>query len=218
MDLLALTPAGLVLVEIKSRPGTVKGDAGHWTWTDGNRQIVTDNPLPLANRKAKRLASVLRRQTALGGRPVWVEPLIFLSKVAQCPVLDPGTAKRVVLRGSPGQPDDAGIVGTLLHAQDLGLGRRGVVDASAARGIAQAMKQAGIRPPGRGRRVGDYELGQLLTEGENWQDFVAKHVATGAARRVRIYPLARAATLDDRERLARTSRREFAVLVARQSR
>ncbi len=212
VDLLVLTPAGLILVEVKSRPGLVKGDASSWSWTESSRQVTTDNPLPLANRKAKRLSSVLRRQAALSGRPVWVEPLIFLSKVAQRPVIDPGTDKRVVLRGHPGQSEDIGIIGTLLHAEDLGLGRRGTVDANAARGILQAIKQAGIRPPGRGRRVGDYELGQLLTEGENWQDFIAKHAATGAARRVRIYPLARAATPDDRNRLARTARREFGVL------
>src|ERR1700691_43723 len=89
VDLLVLTPAGLALVEIKSRPGTVRGDAQSWTWTTEGRQITTDNPLPLANRKAMRLASVLRRQEALTGRGAprgaspWVEPLIFLSDIRQ---------------------------------------------------------------------------------------------------------------------------------------
>ena len=105
VDALVLTPVGLVLVEVKSRPGSLRGDAYSWTWTTEGRQVTTDNPLPLANRKAKRLASVLRRQEALGpgasrGAP-WIEPLIFLSAVRQRPVLDPGTDKRVVLRGSP---------------------------------------------------------------------------------------------------------------------
>ena len=66
VDVLVLTPVGLVLVEVKSRPGSVRGDAYSWTWTTEGRQVTTDNPLPLANRKAKRLASVLRRQEALG--------------------------------------------------------------------------------------------------------------------------------------------------------
>ena len=129
VDLLVLTPAGLILVEIKSRPGTVKGDASSWIWTTNGRQVTTDNPLPLANRKAKRLSSILRRQPALGGRSVWVEPLIFLSDKGQRLSIDPGTEKRVVLRGRPGSPDDAGLVGTLLRADDLGLGRRGTVTA-----------------------------------------------------------------------------------------
>jgi hypothetical protein len=33
VDLLVLTKQGLWLVEIKSRPGRVEGDAGTWTWT-----------------------------------------------------------------------------------------------------------------------------------------------------------------------------------------
>ena len=36
VDLLVFTPMGFFLVEIKSRPGRVFGDAGTWTWeTDG---------------------------------------------------------------------------------------------------------------------------------------------------------------------------------------
>ena len=121
VDLLVLTPAGLVLVEIKSRPGTVKGDAQTWTWITDGRPYYRDNPLPLANRKAKRLAAVLRRQEALTGRGAprgatpWVEPLIFLSDVKQPPAIDPGAAKRVALRGNPGAPDDAGLIGMLLY-------------------------------------------------------------------------------------------------------
>jgi serine/threonine protein kinase len=217
VDALVLTPACLVLVEIKSRPGTLRGDAHSWTWRTEGREITTDNPLPLANRKAKRLAGVLRRQEALGGRSgprivPWVEPLIFLSKVQQRPALDLGTAKRVVLRGAPGEIEDAGVIGTLLRADEFGIGRRGAVDASAARLIAKALEQAGVRPPGRGRRVGDFELEQLLGEGQDWQDFAARHTATGAKRLIRVYPYARALTPEARERLARTARREARVL------
>jgi Nuclease-related domain len=128
VDALVLTPAGLVLIEVKSRPGTLRGDAYSWTWMTEGRPVTTDNPLPLANRKAKRLASVLRRYATTDGRgspriSPWVEPLIFVSAVQQRPALDPGTEKRVVLRGRPGEPDDDGVIGTLLHADELGLGR-----------------------------------------------------------------------------------------------
>ena len=216
VDVLVLTPVGLILVEVKSRPGTLRGDAYSWTWTTEGRQVTTDNPLPLANRKAKRLASVLRRQEALvreasRGAP-WIEPLIFLSAVRQRPVLDPGTDKRVVLRGAPGSPDDAGVIGTLIRADELGLSRRGTSDIAVTRAWVRAIEQAGIRAPGRGRRVGDYELGQLLGEGDNWQDFAARHAATGVSRRIRVYPYARAADSEARDRLARTAEREFRVL------
>ena len=63
VDALVLSPAGLIVVEIKSRPGTLQGDPHTWTWTTDGRQISDDNPLLLANRKAKRLASVLVTRT-----------------------------------------------------------------------------------------------------------------------------------------------------------
>lgn len=217
VDALVLTPAGLVLIEVKSRPGSLRGDAHTWTWTTEGRSATTDNPLPLANRKAKRLASVLRRQDAFAKRGTprvtfWVEPLIFLSKVRQRPELDPGTTRRVALCGTPGRPEDDGIIGTLLRADELVPGRRVSLEPAATRVILRAIEQAGIRAPGRGRRVGDYELGQLLGEGENWQDFAARHTATGVARRVRIYPYSRAATPEARDRLARTAKREASIL------
>jgi hypothetical protein len=54
VDALVLSPAGLFLVEIKSRPGVLRGDAHSWTWTTDGRSSTYDNPLILANRKAKR--------------------------------------------------------------------------------------------------------------------------------------------------------------------
>ena len=215
VDVLVLTPAGLVLVEIKSRPGTIVGDASTWRWITKGRPFEVDNPLPLANRKAKRLASVLKRQDAFGRgriRAPWVEPAIFLSAVRQKPQLDPGTTRRVFLRGNPGAASDAGIIDAMLRADELGLGRRGFVDGNIARATSAALEQAGVRTAKRARRIGDYELGQLLGEGQGWQDFAAKHVSTGVARRVRIYPYARAASPDSRDRLARTAQREFKVL------
>ena len=44
VDALVLTPVGLVLIEVKSRPGTLRGDAYSWTWTTEGRQVTTDNP------------------------------------------------------------------------------------------------------------------------------------------------------------------------------
>lgn len=215
VDLLVLTPDGLVLVEIKSRPGTVQGDAHTWTWITDGRQLTYDNPLLLANRKAKRLKSVLSRQPAFGrgaARVPWVSEVIFLSKVLQAPRIDPGTARRVFLCGNPGSPDDDGIVAALTGSADIGFGRTGTVDAGLSRVTANALEQAGIRPAGRSRRVGDYTLERLLGEGDGWQDFEAKHASLGVARRVRVYPYARAASPEERERLGRMAAREFRVL------
>ena len=49
-------------------------------------------------------------------------------------------------------------------------------------GDAEA-QQAGIRPANRGRKAGDWELGQLLDEGPGWQDFEGTRPQLDARRR-----------------------------------
>src|SRR6201998_1093053 len=64
VDLLVFTPQGFFLVEIKSRPGRLYGDAGTWTWENEGKLSTTDNPIFSANTKAKKLRSLLQRQKA----------------------------------------------------------------------------------------------------------------------------------------------------------
>lgn len=215
VDLLVLGPRGLILLEIKSRPGTVEGDGHTWVWTNEGRRSSHDNPLLLANRKAKRLASLLRRQDALArskARPPYVTAAVFLSKVRPPLKLDSGLLGRVFLRGSPGRDHDEGIVHALIGGLDDTFPRGTAVDGNAARAVTRAIEQAGIRPSLRDRRVGDYELGKIIGEGEGYQDFEAKHISQGTRRRVRIYAYAQASSKEARQRLARAATREFQVL------
>ena len=114
VDALVLSPAGLFLVEIKSRPGVLTGDVHSWTWTTDGRSTTVDNPVILANRKAKRLASLLKRQPAITKAKIrlpFVEPAIFLSSTSLSCRLE-GLAKSATFqRGRPGALDDPGIVG-----------------------------------------------------------------------------------------------------------
>jgi hypothetical protein len=86
--------------------------------TDG-KTYPHDNPLILANRKAKRLASVLRKQSSIvksKARVPWIEPLIFLSSTnLKCKLVGSARA-RVYRHGHPGTVDDPGIVGALSSA------------------------------------------------------------------------------------------------------
>src|SRR5262245_7969779 len=81
VDLLIVTPCGFFLIEIKSMPGSLTADAMTWVWKKTDREIRTiDNPLLLANRKAKKLAGLLRRQKAAQKiRALYIEPLVFCS-------------------------------------------------------------------------------------------------------------------------------------------
>jgi hypothetical protein len=124
VDSLVLTPTQLVLIEIKSQPGRVAGDLAQWTWRwpDGRDQVV-DNPLMLANRKAKRLAGLLGKTKALKGkRTPFVEAAVFLSNTAvRCDLSGPA-GTRVFTRG--GSQSDAGIADYLASLSEDQYGER----------------------------------------------------------------------------------------------
>lgn len=238
VDLLALTPKGLFLIEIKSRPGKITGDSGTWTWTHDGKTRSIDNPLLLANRKAKKLKSLLARQKAFqhqqGTRRLevpWIKPLIFLSaEDLDCQL--PGYAREgICLRDrdldrdqNAETEDGGGAAGTATsgilaairdeapYAQVDRRSRR-KVDAPMARTMVRAMEQAGIRPSRASRRVSDYEISDVIAEGATWQDFAAEHVSfPNSLRRVRIYSVSAAADADTRSTIERAARREYQVL------
>ena len=65
VDLMIFSPQGFFLIEIKSQPGRLFGDAGSWTWQTINGRLITvDNPLILANSKAKKLRPLLQWKKA----------------------------------------------------------------------------------------------------------------------------------------------------------
>lgn len=220
VDLLLFTPQGFFLVEIKSRPGRLRGDAGTWTWeTDGNLTTV-DNPYQLANSKAKKLRSLLQRQKACKnkGQVPFVEALVFCSAPdLHCDLQ--GTAHyHVCLRDRPSEgerPARSGIVAAIKRRECSGLDpyAKGTHDRPTAKMVAQAMEQAGIRPTQRSRKVSDYELEHLINEGPGYQDWQATHsTLRNVRRRVRIYNVRTGATIDERQTIERAARREAELL------
>ncbi|MHB1769187.1 MAG: NERD domain-containing protein, partial [Phycisphaerae bacterium] len=80
VDLLVFSPVGFFLIEIKSNPGILTGDQQTWIWKYEGRETIRDNPLLLANRKAKRLRSLLQKQAAFKDTKVpFIDALIFCS-------------------------------------------------------------------------------------------------------------------------------------------
>ena len=80
IDLLVLTKQGFWLVECKAWGGRIYGDTGTWTRSQDGKLHSEDNPVLLANRKAKALSSLLKAQPAVGKiRVPWLDALVFLS-------------------------------------------------------------------------------------------------------------------------------------------
>lgn len=174
VDLFVVSPTGVYLVEIKSYPGRIDGDAGTWVWTtpEGRRRTF-DNPLLLAERKAKKLKSLLMSQQAfrsprMRGEGFYLKSAVFLSdpdltvglnEAGRTDVYGPDTDPT-----KPEQENDLPGLLALFSKIDPRYGRQ--VDRPLSEAIAEAMDQAGIRESSTHRKVGQYELGELLDEGE----------------------------------------------------
>jgi serine/threonine protein kinase len=219
VDLLVLTKQGFWLVECKAWGGRIWGDAGTWTRSHDGRLHSEDNPVLLANRKAKALSSLLKGQPAMGKlRLPWLDAVVFLSaEDVQCDLT--GTARnRVLLRDRPktdARPEQKGVLAALINRDGPGIDPelRGVIDIKVAKALSRAMEQAGIRPSQRSRRVGDYVLGDLAFDGPGYQDRLAKHASFDNVHcRVRQYTVAHAASEEDRQRLKRAAAREFQII------
>jgi len=216
VDALILTPKGFFLVEIKSRPGNVEGDASTWTWSADNRRFTDDNPLLLANRKAKKLIGLLRRTHAVKQiRLPFLEARVFLSAEDNRIRLPEHVASLVHLRDrdTPEERNTGrGIIDALTRWSADNPPRQRI-DRRIAAALTRAMEEIGIRPSQRARRVGDYRLDRLLFEGPAYQDWSATHVALDREHaRVRIYVIEPGASDAAHASIVRAAKREYAIL------
>jgi len=220
VDLLVLTKQGFFLIEIKSWPGRVRGDAGTWTrTTPEGRTISEDNPVLLANRKAKALSSLLKSQSATKKVQVpWLDAVVFLSADDLYNDLTGSAANRVFLRdrkATDTQKERNGILAALIRREGQGIDSelRSTIDTKVARAIAKAIDDSGIRPSQKSRRIGDFVLGELIADGPGYQDRIAEHVSVkNDFRRVRLYTVAGADTEEERQRRKRAAIREYEII------
>lgn len=220
VDLLVLTKQGFFLVEIKSWPGRVRGDAGTWTRTTPNGRVISDdNPVLLANRKAKALSSLLKAQSATKKiRVPWLDAIVFLSADdLHCDLTGPAR-NRVFLKdrkASESQKERKGILAALMRREGQGIDPdlRTTIDSKVARALGKAIDDSGIRPSQKSRRIGDFVLGELIADGPGYQDRIAEHVSVqNDFRRVRMYTVAGADTEEDRQRRKRAAIREYEII------
>lgn len=207
IDALLLGTHALYVVEIKSHPGKVDGDAIDWTHTfpDGHR-IVRENPLRLCALKARVLAGLLE-QRMRSARP-WIEPLVFLSHAGVDVRLSEGGKQSVVTRGN--------LVRAITHAEFPGASpklKNRLIDKPTAQELTKALRDLGIAPSKGQARLGELVLGGLLEEGPGYQDRVATHERMSVLRRrVRSYLVPQSNTPERREQLRRAAEREARML------
>ncbi len=210
IDALVLVPSGLYVVELKHWQGEVAGDGTQWMHRAPNgRLIPEDNPYILANRKAKRLASLIRHY-AKGQAAPYVGAVVFLHAQLMRSKLDEVGRQHVYGLDSHAVSSLPSFKQFLLahpknpaHLIQTGYGRQ----------IVEMVRSAKIRPSVRDRKVGQLLLyPKPFAEGNGWQDYLAGHTMdTSTYRRVRFYLTSRAAD-EDLVVIRRAADREFRLL------
>ena len=217
VDLLVLTACGFFLVEIKSRPGHLKGDVHTWVWKDDiGKMITTDNPIFLANKKAKRLVSLLTSQKALKKEQCpFLEAIIFCSAENLTWDLKGRSAYNICFRDKT-TGKTPGIRDALMNRNIPGL-RQNVpsITKPQSKAIGRAIDQAQIRPSQHAHKVGDYKLEKLIFQcpKNTYQDWKASHVnLKSIKRRVRVYHLALKESKERRILIENAAKKEFHLL------
>jgi len=202
IDLLVATPKGLFLVEIKSHPGEISGDAGTWVWNNNGRFKAFDNPRLLADRKAKKLASLLRSQRAARNATIpFINTLVFLSAENVINKLQGPARQNVCTRKN--------VLDELSKIDEFWTHKK--MDRPTSKMVSRAMEEAGIKESLRLRRVGLYELKELLDEADHFQDWLATHSETNIQRRIRIY-LTYGKDVQEANTLEKAAKLEFRLL------
>lgn len=205
VDLLVLTPKGLFLVEIKSHPGAIRGDANTWIWEKPDGGIKAfDNPRLLADRKAKKLASLLKTQASARKSKEtipFINTVVFLSAENVVNKLQGPARLHVCTRKN--FLDEIAAIGTDWRHRTL--------NKPTSKMVARALEEAGIKESTRTRRVGQYQLTQLLDESDHFQDWLAQHTESDVIRKVRIY-LTYGKSEAEAQRLEKAAQLEFRLL------
>ncbi|MBU2668294.1 BREX system serine/threonine kinase PglW [Actinoplanes bogorensis] len=213
VDALVLTRSGLYVVELKHWQGEIAGGGVQWVRRMPNQRLQPyDNPLILANRKAKRLASLIRYYAKQHGKDKlvpFVGAAVFLHARNMRSQLDAIGAQHIY--GLDNHPE-SNLPSLKLFMLDRP--KHGpAIDPARGQQIVELVRGANIRPSVADRKINQLLLhGKPFAEGVGWQDFIAKHIIDQQiTRRVRFYLTSKAAT-EDIPIIKRAAEREFRLL------
>ncbi|MEV0754541.1 BREX system serine/threonine kinase PglW [Streptosporangium sp. NPDC050280] len=209
VDLFVAAPAGLFLIEIKSLHGRLGASGANWVQTAGGRTRYFDNPLHLADSKAKQLKSLLQQAAGHRVRIPYIHAAVFLS-VPSLEVELPDQHLTGVYGPENGRLPK--ILSDLLTAAPRDQRRR--ITPEISRPLGGWLHKVGIAKSRSHLQVGAWELEpRPFDAGPTWEDHLATHRDIDAEkRRIRIYLVERNADEDMRASMGRAARREVLAL------
>ncbi|WP_346434310.1 BREX system serine/threonine kinase PglW, partial [Candidatus Protofrankia californiensis] len=237
VDLFVVARGGLYLIEIKSLTGRLTASGSNWILSNA-RERVFDNPLHLADSKAKQLRSLLTIAAGRLGirqRIPYIQAAVFLSEPGLRVELPENQLHRVYgpERAGSGAPSsgagsDAGRAGVgagkavsvVLPSIWSGLldepirDERQRVSPELSKALTRLMPAVGIAKSRRHLRIGSWQLEFPPFEtGPTWQDHLAQHTQfPSERRRIRIYLVERSAGQAERAGIEAAARREMLAL------
>lgn len=214
VDALVVSSDCIYLIEIKNWHGTITGNQNTWKVTAPNgRQRTEDNPLLLTNRKAKKLKSLLARQSAFKKTRVpFIQAAIFLSAPDCTLKLDDIARQHIYLRPDADRKGEFSIT-DVINGRASEADNRPRLGRDTERATVRAMDEIGLRKPSGDKRVGDYVLTQLLGENDRYQDWEIQHAQVDSDRkRARIFPHAQQASDADKRERKDIATREYELL------
>ncbi|MFG2052846.1 BREX system serine/threonine kinase PglW [Micromonospora sp. NPDC048930] len=218
VDLLVAGPGGLYLIEIKSLTGQLVSSGSNWILSSPHGTRTFDNPLHLADMKAKKLKSLLQvAANQRKGAPVkvpFVQAAVFLSK----PGLHVGLSDHHLHavygpEPAPGhQPGPLPTITSLLQRPPQDEKHRVTKEMSAA--LPDLLHAIGIARSRKHYEIGSWQLEPRPFDlGPTWQDHHARHRDLEREhRRIRIYLVERNAVQAERASIERAAKREMMVL------
>ncbi|MEU9887760.1 NERD domain-containing protein [Sphaerisporangium sp. NPDC051011] len=209
VDLFVAAPSGLHLIEIKSLHGRLSASGANWVQTTGRNTRYFDNPLHLADSKAKQLKSLLQKAADREARIPYIHAAVFLS----VPSLDvdlPDHQRNGVYGPENGRLPK--ILSDLLMVPPAD--ERYRLTAELSRRLDGWLRKVGIAKSRSHLQVGAWQLEpRPFDVGPTWEDHLATHDQIPAEkRRIRIYLVERNADESMRASMGRAARREVLAL------
>ena len=211
VDALILTEAGVFLVEVAPYRGHLDIGTDIWLQTRQNESVVSmTSPVAAARRKASKLHALLEAVSPASHRVPPIEPVVFLSELEVSVDIDGNAAASITFH--PDRQGRPSIIDALLDGEAPGISRLSApLNHLAARRFESALQEAAIEKP-RYRRVGDYQLVELLDTSQHFQDYLARHRSNDELRRARIFRAPRHASKAQLARIQEAARREYELI------
>ena len=211
VDVLLLTRAGLFIVELKGWHGRIVGNTQRWMHNIRN----VENPWLAADRKAKRLAELLKdvapNEKARKDVP-FLQSKVVLHGHGCTVELDERATLGVLAMDKFEIKAKPALAKVSTFLAELPSNPHHVVDYQRAKAVRALCDKAGFKAAPKVRMVGDYKVADStpIAEGPDWQDVLVDNPhLSGVRLRLRLRDLPPKASATDRQRIEDLAQREY---------